>query len=102
MGSVPNTPTGAYACHGEPVTFWIDRQPGQSIIVRANVYRETPNNALAQPINDDLPGDKIGAEPDEVLEEQAAAVLAWLVRVGPTGEIVATVPTYRTATVDPE
>jgi hypothetical protein len=94
VGTAPVTLAEGYACHAEPIYFWIDRPPGNAITIRCRVYREQPLSTLTAPINDDLPADKMGAEPDEVLESQNVFINAWVLRVGPTGITTETPETY--------
>jgi hypothetical protein len=94
VGTAPVTSDEGYASHAEPIYFWIDRSPGDAITIRCRVYREQPLSTLASPINDDLPADKIGAEPDEVLESQNVFINAWVLRVGPSGITTETPETY--------
>lgn len=105
VGTVPVTGAEDYTCHAEPVYFWFARTPGQTITLSGRTYREQPNPALAEPINDDLPADKVGAEPDEVATLTNVWLMAWICRVGPA--LAATVETPATytpggGTVDPE
>jgi hypothetical protein len=94
VGTTPVSSLESYGIHAEPIHFWIDRPPGATVLVRARVYREQPLSSLSAPINDDLPTDKLGPEPDEVLESQSVYVTAWMVRVGRAGVTTETPETY--------
>lgn len=102
VGTTPVTLAEGYACHAEPVYYWITRPPGDAITIRCRVYREQPLSSLIAPINDDLPADKLGAEPDEILESQNVFINAWVLRVGPSGITTDTPETYRVDTAPPE